>query len=212
MKSSLFPAGVHRVEAVAIEDSLNFSNGAFPFRYLGIPISASKLRSSDYTPLLERIAKLVKAWTSLTLSYAGKLELLKSVVQGVSCYWFSIFPIPAMVIDFIESICRTFLWGSKVARVSWRQVCLPKEEGGLGLRDLRTWNKELLAKNLWNIHTRKDALWVKWVNEFFLRGCPTREWSPNQDVPPIFKNLIRIRYEMIDKAGSIHGAIAILES
>lgn len=130
---------------------------------------------------------MIKAWTSLTLSYAGRLELLKSVVQGVSCYWLSIFPIPSMVIDRIESICRTFLWGSKVARVSWRQVCLPKHEGGLGLRDLRTWNKALLAQNLWNIHLKKDTLWVKWVNEFFLRGCPIWDWVPNQDAPRFLK-------------------------
>lgn len=78
---------------------------------------------------MDRIPELIKTWTSQSLSYAGRLELLKSVVQGVSCYWLSIFPIPAMVIDRIEGICHTFLWGSKAARVSWRQVCLPKEEG-----------------------------------------------------------------------------------
>lgn len=66
---------------------------------------------------------MIKAWTSHSLSYAGRLELIKSVVQGVSCYWLSIFPIPAIV--------------------SWRQVCLPKEEGGLGLRDLCAWNRAL---------------------------------------------------------------------
>lgn len=66
-----------------------------------------------------------------------------------------------MVIDRIESLCRSFPWSSKVSRVSWRQICLPKDEGGLGLRYLRTWNKALLAKTLWNIHVKKDILWVK---------------------------------------------------
>lgn len=145
------------------------------------------------------------------LSYAGRLELLKTVIQGVCCYWLSIFSIPVSVIERIERMCRLFLWHSKVGRVSWRQVCLPKEEGGLGLRDLRSWNKALLAKTLWNIHMKKDPLWVKWANELFLRGISVWVWQPKTDSPQIFKNLVRIREEMILKAGSIHGAIQILE-
>lgn len=57
---------------------------------------------------------------------------------------------------------------------------------GLGLRDLRTWNKALLVKTLWNIHTKKDTLWVKWVNEFFLRGRPIWDWIPSRDAPTFF--------------------------
>lgn len=138
LKSSLFLAGVHGTENQAIENALGFAQGSFPFRYLGIPLSASRLRGADYSPLIDRLSSLINNWTSQTLSYAGRLELLKSVVQGVCCYWLSIFTIPCIVIDRIEALCRSFLWGSKVSRVSWRQLCLPKEQGGLGLRDLRT--------------------------------------------------------------------------
>lgn len=97
-------------------------------------------------------------------------------------------------------------------RVAFRQVCLPKDEGRLGLLDLRTWNKALLAKTLWNIHTKKDTLWVKWVNEFFLRGCPIWVWVPKKDSPHIFKNLVRIRDEMIQKVGTAKVASSLLEA
>lgn len=95
------------------------------------------------------------------------------------------------------------VWLIKASRVSWRQICL---------RDLRTWNKALLAKTLWNIHVRKDTLWVKWVNEFFLRGGSIWEWMPKPDTPPIFKNMVRIRDEMVANAGSIHEAQLRLEA
>lgn len=138
------------------------------------------------------------------------------MVQGVSCYWFSIFSILSIIIDRIEGMCRRFLWGTNMGRVAWRQVCLPKEEGGLGLRDLRAWNKALLAKTLWNIHLKKETLWVKWVNEFFLRGSSIWEWVTKADSLPIFKNLVRIRDEMIVKDGQytiqsccwLHGVIS----
>lgn len=174
-------------------------------------MAASRLRATDYGPLIEKISDLIKAWTSLTISYAGRLELLRSVIQGICCYWLAVFPIPAIIIDRIEGMCRQFLWGSKMSHVAWRQVCLPKDEGGLGLRDIRSWNKALLAKTLWNIHLKKDMLWVKWVNEFFLRGCSIWEWVPKSDSPPIFKNLIRIRDEMVLKEGTVHATILQLE-
>lgn len=166
--------------------------GAFLFRYLRIPSAASRLKATDYGPLLDKISDLIKAWTSLTLSSTGRLELIRLVVQGVSCYWFAIFPIPAVVIDRIEGMCRRFLWGSNMGRVAWRHVCLPKVEGGLGLRDIRSWNKALLAKTLWNIHLKKDTLWIKWVNELFLHGNSIWEWVPKADSPPIFKNLAEL--------------------
>lgn len=67
-------------------------------------------------------------------------------------------------------------------RVAWRQVCLPKDEDGLGLHDIRSWNKALLVKTLWSIHTKNDTLWVKWVNDMsslskaiqYGSGCRTR--------------------------------------
>lgn len=45
---------------------------------------------------------------------------------------------------------------------------MPKSEGGLGLKDLRSWNTGLLFKLLWNIHSKKDSLWVKWIGHQYL--------------------------------------------
>lgn len=42
--------------------------GSFPFHYLGIPMAASRLRGAGYSPLTDKIADLVKAWTLLTFS------------------------------------------------------------------------------------------------------------------------------------------------
>ncbi|XP_022856163.1 uncharacterized protein LOC111377318 [Olea europaea var. sylvestris] len=65
----------------------------------------------------------------------------------------------------IISLCRNFLWGSKKSLVAWNQICLPKHEEGLGFRNIKSWNVALLSKTLWNIHSRKDTLWIKWINQ-----------------------------------------------
>ena len=52
----------------------------------------------------------------------------------------STFLLPKGCIKKIESLCSRLLWSGNVddgkgAKVAWAAVCLPKAEGGLGLRD-----------------------------------------------------------------------------
>ncbi|KAL1569135.1 hypothetical protein AAHA92_00647 [Salvia divinorum] len=146
---------------------------SFPLRellvkYLGVPLESKKLIIMLYTPLIEKLASITNKWTSKNLSYAGKAEFVHSVLQGVECYWLQVFPLPANVRERIIAICREFLWGTNYAPIAWKDLCLAKDKEGLDFRNLRAWNKAILARNLWNIHVKKDSLWIKWIHSEFL--------------------------------------------
>ena len=92
-------------------------------------------------------------------------ELITYVLQGVECFWLAILPIPAGVKAKIVQLCRNFLWNGKCTMnkrplVAWKEVTLPKIEGGLGIRNSKAWNKALLSRTLWDIQAKKDILWV----------------------------------------------------
>lgn len=74
--------------------------------FLGIPLAAERLRSADFSTLIDSIIVRLNSWPRRTLSYAGQVELLRSVLQGVECFWLSILPIPFGIIDKIYSVCR----------------------------------------------------------------------------------------------------------
>ncbi|GKA93887.1 hypothetical protein Tco_0815873 [Tanacetum coccineum] len=70
-------------------------------------------------------------------------------------YWASVFILPSRVLLDIKQIMRGFLWcqGSMrkgKAKVAWDIVCLPKDEGGLGLRRLDLFNKALMVSHIWS--------------------------------------------------------------
>jgi hypothetical protein len=76
------------------------------------------------------------------LFYAGRFELIKSILQSMLQFWISIFPIPSVLISKITCLYRNFLWTgdvlrSKSALVAWKQVCLPKDKGGLAVLDIK---------------------------------------------------------------------------
>nr|GFA58390.1 hypothetical protein [Tanacetum cinerariifolium] len=56
------------------------------------------------------------------------------------------------------------------SKVAWEFVCLPRDEGGLGLRRLDCFNKALIVSHLWKLISMKESLWVKWVHTYKLRG------------------------------------------
>nr|GFA01834.1 hypothetical protein [Tanacetum cinerariifolium] len=55
------------------------------------------------------------------------------------------------------------------AKVAWEVVCLPKDEGGLGIRLLDIFNKSLMVTHIWKLLSMKESLWVKWIHAYKLR-------------------------------------------
>ncbi|GKC42974.1 putative ribonuclease H-like domain-containing protein, partial [Tanacetum coccineum] len=54
------------------------------------------------------------------------------------------------------------------AKVAWEVVCLPKDEGGLGILRLEYFNSALMVSHIWKLLSFKESLWVKWIHEYKL--------------------------------------------
>ena len=200
-KSNIFIAVTMTArQRASIIEIFGFPVVELPVKYLGIPLASKMLKTADYSQLIEKMASTVKKWKGKSLSFEGRLELIRSCLQGVEAYWLQAFPLIGTVISRIMAIARQFLWGSKSANVAWKDVCLPKEEGGLGLRDLEAWNSALHAKILWNVFAKKDSLWIKWIHTEIIKDANFWDWTPRvkQD-STLIKHLISIRDELLGK-------------
>ncbi|KAF8090809.1 hypothetical protein N665_0466s0013 [Sinapis alba] len=149
---------------------LGFTLGSMPVRYLGLPLMHRELRLCDYRPLLDKISGCFNAWSVKALSFAGRRQLISSVIYGTINFWTSAFILPKGCLRSIQSLCSRFLWSGNtnsraVSKISWTTICLPKAEGGLGFRDLILWNKTLCLKLLWMLFEDSDSLWAAWMRE-----------------------------------------------
>ncbi|CAA7015800.1 unnamed protein product [Microthlaspi erraticum] len=159
-KACLFLDGDNGQASEVLARRFGLINGAFPVRYLGVPLMPHKLRPQDYQPLIDKVKSRIGSWTVRRLCFAGRLQLIHSVLYGTVSFWSSIFPLPKTCLETIEKILNAFLWSgapnsAKGAKVSWETVCLPKSAGGLGLRRLADLNQVFGLKLIWELVVEK---------------------------------------------------------
>ncbi|GJZ37317.1 RNA-directed DNA polymerase, eukaryota, reverse transcriptase zinc-binding domain protein [Tanacetum coccineum] len=174
-KSTVFYSNVPGDVKEDIRLAMPFREGELPVRYLGVPLTSKMLSIADCKVLVEKVKKRIFDWRNKSLSFAGKLQLVASVLSSLHVYWASMFMLPVSICDSIDKLFKNFIWGksessSGIASVSWKDVCRPKNQGGLGLKSLRVMNCALMVKHLWYIASRKESLWVKWLNVYKLKG------------------------------------------
>ncbi|XP_074300967.1 uncharacterized protein LOC141632307 [Silene latifolia] len=64
-----------------------FTEGVFPFRYLGIPLHSSRNSCDNYGALINKIQTHLHHWSTNFFSYAGRAQLLNSVIFGLTNFW-----------------------------------------------------------------------------------------------------------------------------
>lgn len=84
---------------------------------------------------------------------------------NVPSYYLSIFVAPEGVVEKLEKIRRTFLWGGSEGKrciywVSWDKVIASKEDGGLGVSSIKSLNISLIMKWWWRLRSEPAALWA----------------------------------------------------
>lgn len=173
-KTELFTAGLEPSESIEVAKS-GFSFGHLPIRYLGLPLMSRKLKDSEFSPLIDKLTRRFKSWAVSLLSFAGRLQLIKSVIYGLINFWAATFILRKTCIKKMEALCARFLWSGSIdrsawAKVAWSDVCYPKAEGGLGLRRVANWNSTLCLKLVWLLLSGSGSLWVAWHHYHHIKG------------------------------------------
>ncbi|WMV60154.1 hypothetical protein MTR67_053539 [Solanum verrucosum] len=120
-----------------------------------MPLGAKSKSIDIWNSVIEKCEKKLAKWKSQYLSKGGRLTLINSVLDALPTYMMSLFPIPPG---------RNFLWqGNKEKKsfhlVKWEEVMTSKENGGLGIKNLKLQSKALSMKWLWKYANNNQMLW-----------------------------------------------------
>ncbi|KAL8496805.1 hypothetical protein ACS0TY_020472 [Phlomoides rotata] len=172
----MFSGGVPEGRGRNLADLLGVRKVGSHAIYLGIPTAVGRSREAVFRELVNRVTKKLKDWKARVLSLAGKVTLVKSVIQAIPTYLMTCFKIPKGILEKIESAIARFLWGQKgeekrVHWLRWDVLCKPKKKGGFGLRNLGNFNSALLAKQGWRLIQDDQSLLAQVLKaRYFPRG------------------------------------------
>ncbi|MCH87793.1 ribonuclease H, partial [Trifolium medium] len=125
-------------------------------KYLGVPLIGGAPRKRDFQHLIDKVRNKLSGWKASHLSFAGRVTLSKSVIQAIPVYSMMTTLVPKSCLLEIQKLQRGFIWGDdvnnrKLHTVSWSTLTIPKELGGLAIRDMGKMNLACIMKLGWAI-------------------------------------------------------------
>ncbi|KAL4322009.1 hypothetical protein AHAS_Ahas14G0167600 [Arachis hypogaea] len=161
--------------------------------------------------VLDKVEEKLSLWKAKVLSEAGKLVLIKSVINSLPIYYLSLYKMPNVVARRIISLQRRFFWGKDdgrpgMALVKWEVVQAPKKLRGLGVGNAVVHNTVLLFKWWWRFSKEDCPLWKKIVcscnslnpNHLLSTQELPRRGGPWRDICQIQIKEQHVRQKMID--------------
>ncbi|GKV08919.1 hypothetical protein SLEP1_g20489 [Rubroshorea leprosula] len=146
-------------------------------KYLGIPITAKKIKQADCNFILDKVRSKLAGWKAKFFTMAGRTTLIKSVLAAIPNYYMQSQMLPSSTLKDLDKISRNFLWGStenqpKMHLVSWEKITQPKSYGGLGIKAAKEANLAAMCKLNWRLHTEKHALWNRVLStKYHINNC-----------------------------------------
>jgi hypothetical protein len=127
-----------------------------------------RLRNYEWRRVIE---KFEKNWKGNPVSTGGCLVFLNVVLSNLPIYRMSFFDIPPGVLKKLDTIRSKFFWEGdshkkKYHLAKWDILCLPKDQGGMGITNLHIKNICLLSK--WLYHLLNEGVWQQLLkNKYF---------------------------------------------
>ncbi|KAI3821231.1 hypothetical protein L1987_08792 [Smallanthus sonchifolius] len=167
-KSKLIGVGASDQECNEFASIMGCMKDTLPIQHLGMPIGANMRLAKNWDPVVLKVKERLNSWKAKTLSFGGRLTLVKAVLGSLPLYFLSMFKAPVKILKELEVTRRRFLWGGNNAKkkihwVKWDNIIKPRRLGGLGVGGLHTMNHALLTKWKWKVLNDPGSLWARCI-------------------------------------------------
>lgn len=113
-KCRFYVSSITPRRSAAISRLLGFRVGQLPITYLGVPFFKGKPKKIYLQPIVDRIKNKLSSWKGSSLSIMGRVELVKSVIQGIASYSFHVYAWPISLLKQVDGWIRNFIWSRDI--------------------------------------------------------------------------------------------------
>nr|XP_027060692.1 uncharacterized protein LOC113687227 [Coffea arabica] len=168
-----------------IQQITGFRQGTLPLPYLGSNLYAGRRKKAYFQFLIDKFIAKLAGWQKKLLSQGGRLILIKHVLSAIPTHVLAVMDPPSGVLKELERLMANFFWGQtelgpKHHWRSWKKLCYPVEEDGLGIRSFIDIQGAFSCKLWWQFR-HSSSLWALFMRSRYsedngvLRGA-SRVW------------------------------------
>lgn len=111
--STIFFGSIGEQTRNEILNIVPFKVGKLPMKYLGVLLIAKCLGVADCQTLIDEVKVKIGDWKNKSLSYAGRVQLIASVLCDMQIYWASVYMLPKTVVNDIDKLLKRIFVESK---------------------------------------------------------------------------------------------------
>ena len=129
------------------------------------------------------------------LSRVGKEVLIKAVAQSIPTYTMGVFLLSVKLYNELDALCARFWWGQignerKIHWKSWNFLTKSKKEGGMGFRDIRSFNLAMLAKQGLRMLQDQNSLLSRCFKAKYFPRCSFMEVADCPNSSYVWKSVL----------------------
>jgi hypothetical protein len=194
-KSDLTPINLSEEEVQFYAKTFCCKIGSFPFTYLVVTLHHDKLRREDIQPIIDKIMKRISGWKGRLLSYEARLTLLKAYLSSIPIYLMSIIKFSKWAIKAINTQMANFFWDDQEDKHKYhlsnlQSLCQTKDEGGMGVPNLRNLNLCLLASWVHRYYADNGKIWKRVIDAKYQYRSPNLFCAGSREASPFWKGVL----------------------
>jgi hypothetical protein len=177
-------------------DALGIAAEAPNEKYLGLPVHVGKSKTKIFNYLKDRLWSKIMGWMEKWLSKMGKEILIKACCQAIPLFAMSCFDITKELCDQMSSMVCRFWWAqqedtNKVHWLSWEKLACSKKIGGLGYKDLHSFNIAMLAKQAWRLLTDPSSLCARVLKAKYFPESNVLQATPKAGMSYTWRSILK---------------------
>jgi hypothetical protein len=100
----------------AYAELFNYQIGLFPIKYLGVPVSPSRLHVGNWLPMIDKSLKKLDMWKGGCMSIAGRSILISASLNNSPIYHMSVYLLPKTMVNRLDQIRRRFFFAKETQK------------------------------------------------------------------------------------------------
>ncbi|KAI5422121.1 hypothetical protein KIW84_045539 [Lathyrus oleraceus] len=115
-KSFIFAGSINDAKLHHITNQLGLNIGHLPFSYLYVHIFKGKPKARYIRLILEKVKAKLSKWKGSLLSFAGKIQMVKSSIAFMLGHSFTFNSWPKSLIKNIEKSIKNLIWSGDIKK------------------------------------------------------------------------------------------------